>query len=161
MLELLSSKKLPSFRKARKEEIETMISSIKNRSDAVNISDLTARLAHNIIFQVAFGYRSEGEYGEKSKFHRFLEVANAIVAGFYAADYFPGFGWVDELTGQMRKLRRNAREIDEFYTEVIDLHLKDETKGDLQEDIVDVMLRLWREKKLTMDQIKGALMVCR
>lgn len=159
--ELLSSKKLPSFRLVREEEIERMISSIKTRSDpnsAINISELTSRLAHNVIFQVAFGYRSEGEYGEKSKFHTDLEVVNATVADFYAADYFPGFGWIDELTGQMRKLKRGARELDEFFKEVISEHLKDDRREDLQEDIVDVLLRLWKRELLTMDHVKGALM---
>ena len=65
------------------------------------------------------------------------------------------------MTGQMRKLKRTAKELDEFYQEVIDEHLKNRRMEGCQEDIVDVLLRLWGEgKQLTMDQIKGALMVC-
>ncbi|XP_020252854.1 cytochrome P450 71A1-like [Asparagus officinalis] len=161
VLNLLSSKKLTSFRPVQEEEIEGMISSIRTRSDTnatVNITEFVVRLANNITFRVAFGYRSEGEYGEKSRFQRLLESGNDTVASFYVGDYFPGLGWLDKMTGKLGKMKRNARDLDEFYQEVIDAHMKDGRKEDGKEDIVDVLLRLREEGQLTMDHIKGALM---
>ncbi|XP_020252853.1 cytochrome P450 71A1-like isoform X2 [Asparagus officinalis] len=133
ILELLSSKKLPSFVSAREQETQMMVESIKARADDKSVVNITAhmiRMANNLICRVAFGYKDEG------------------------------FGWIDLLTGQMRRLKRNSRKLDEFYQEVIDQHLKDGEKEESSEEyIVDVMLRLWKEgEQLSMDHIKGALM---
>jgi len=144
-----------------------MIQSIKARADTkspVNITEHMIRLTSNIICRVALGCKGQGEYGERSRFQVILGETHALMASFFAADYFPGLGWIDTLTGQTRRLKRNSRELNEFYQEVIDQHLKNEgekKKEGCEEDVVDVMLRLWKEgKQLSVDHIKGAVMVC-
>lgn len=107
----------------------------------------------------------EGKYGERSRFQGIFEEVTELSMGFFATDYFPGRvgEWMDWVTGRMKRLKTNARELDAVYQEVIDKHLNrgEKPKEGSEEDIVDVLLRLSREgEELTMDHIKGALMVC-
>ena len=68
-----------------------------------------------------------------------------IVGSLFIGDFFPGFGWIDELTGAKRMLMRSVRKMNAFYQEVIDEHMNDERKkkgGDREEDIVDVLISM-------------------
>ncbi|KAH9784066.1 cytochrome P450 83B1 [Citrus sinensis] len=73
-------------------------------------------------------------------------------------------GWIDKLTGMMRRLENNVQESDRFYQELIDEHLDPKrTKADMQqEDLVDVLLQIRKHRgfkvDLTLDHIKAVLM---
>ncbi|KAJ6830552.1 cytochrome P450 71A1-like isoform X1 [Iris pallida] len=164
ILELLSNRKLPFFRSSRQAEVDQMINSVRtrpNQDSPVNISDLMVRLSSSIVCRVAFGYKSEGKYGERSRLHDLLEVGNALFDTVFIADYFPGFGWMDWLTGSRFRIERNAKDLDMFYSKVIEEHKDVHKRGeDHEEDFVDVMLRLCKEEdsKITNDHIKGSIM---
>lgn len=146
-----------------------MIDFIATRPDpdsAVSLSELAVHLSTGVISRVAFGHESGGGgYGERSRFRRIFQEGNALVASFFVADHWPGFGWVDTLTGLNGRLERNAEELDGFYEEVIAQHLdvgrrrRRDDEG-YEEDVVDVMIRLWKDGKsdLTLEHIKGAIM---
>ncbi|KAJ6837778.1 cytochrome P450 71A1-like isoform X1 [Iris pallida] len=162
--ELLSNKKLFSFRGAFKSEIDKMIESIRNRPDqasSINIKDFMVRLSNNIVCRVTFGYVNEGIYGERSQLQDMLDKANRMFEVFFVGDYFPGFGWIDWLTGKRKRLQKNVKEIGEFFQQTIDKH-KDVTKRgeDHEEDFVDFMIRLCEEEgsQITTDHIKGSIM---
>ena len=81
-----------------------------------------------------------------------------IVGSLFVGDFFPGFGWIDELTWAKRMLMRSVRKMDAFYQEVIDEQINDERKkkgGDHEEDIVDVLISMWRG-----EHQRGSLGIC-
>lgn len=167
--ELVSSAKLFSSRHIRKEETEKMIGLIKTHVDmkmAINISECSMNLINDIICRIAFGKGIDGEEKRRRRwFREMVEEVPAIMGSFFVGDYFPGMGWVDVVVGKVRKLKKSGRELDNFYEEVIDEHLgkfgdgKREEEGG-EEDVVDALIRLWKEGEISMDNIKGVLMVC-
>ncbi|KDO37865.1 hypothetical protein CISIN_1g021726mg [Citrus sinensis] len=78
-------------------------------------------------------------------------------------DYFPSIGWVDNITGMIRRLERNFKEFDAFHQELIEEHLDPARIKTDQEDIVDVLLQIWKQRgskvDITWDHIKAVLMV--
>jgi hypothetical protein len=82
---------------------------------------------------------------------------------FYLSDYFPYMGWVDRLTGRAHRLEKNFREFDVFYQEIIDEHLDPERPKPDHEDILDVLIQIYKDRtfkvQLTLDHIKAILMV--
>lgn len=88
-----------------------------------------------------------------------------LLSGFSASDFFsPGLGWVvDWVTGLQGRLERCFRNLDGFFDKVIEQHRDPARAAPENEDIVDVMLGLAKERatvvKLTKQHIKAILMV--
>ncbi|KAK1557051.1 hypothetical protein Q3G72_016982 [Acer saccharum] len=87
----------------------------------------------------------------------------AMLGSFSAADFFPYVGWiVDFFTGLHARREKCFHEFDEFYQMVIDDHLDPLRPVPENEDIVDSMLRLFKNQSdggiLTQDHIKAILM---
>ncbi|KAH9718036.1 cytochrome P450 83B1 [Citrus sinensis] len=136
-------------------------------SKQVNLSEIMMSLSCNIICRLGFGKRSGDQsetITERSRFHTLLNEIQALSIGFFVADYFPFMGWIDKLTGMIRRLENNFQESDRFYQELIDEHLDPKrTKAKVQqEDLVDVLLQIRKDHgfkvDLTLDHIKAVLM---
>lgn len=69
----------------------------------------------SIICRVGFGKMYEDEGLESSRFHSLLNEAQAMMGVFFLSDYFPMIGWVDKLTGLLKRLEKNFKELDDFY----------------------------------------------
>ncbi|KAL6316412.1 hypothetical protein AAG906_018115 [Vitis piasezkii] len=71
-------------------------------------------------------------------------------------------GWLDKLTGLTARLEKTFRDMDLFYQEIIEDHLKPDRKKQEQEDITDVLIGLQKDNSfaidITWDHIKGVLM---
>ncbi|MCD7472197.1 hypothetical protein HAX54_013205 [Datura stramonium] len=78
------------------------------------------------------------------------------------SDYFPLFGWLDKLFGNISRLEKNFKDLDELYEEVIEQHLNSNRPKSMEGDIIDLMLQLKKEQStpidLTLDNIKAILM---
>ncbi|CAN6676236.1 unnamed protein product [Malus baccata var. baccata] len=73
-----------------------------------------------------------------------------MLGGMYGADYFPSWiGWViDRVSGVHKELDRVSKELDGFFQQEIDDHLKPRRRVDNEqthEDIVDVLLNIVKE----------------
>ncbi|XP_058103654.1 cytochrome P450 71A1-like [Magnolia sinica] len=157
--ELLSVKRVLSFRFIREDEVAGMIASISrsaSSSTPVNLTELMFALTSTIISRAAFGksYRE----GEKTNFHGCFEEAQALFAAFFYADYIPWLGWIDVLTGQRARLEKSFQDMDVFYEQVIDEHLDPRRVKQEQEDLVDVLIRVQKDLHLTRNHIKALLM---
>ncbi|XP_020082479.1 cytochrome P450 71A1-like [Ananas comosus] len=163
VIELFSAKKVASFRSIREEEVErtmSLISSYSSSSLPVDLSKELIELTTAITCRMAFG-RSYHDVG--SRFQAILNETQAMLAGFFIADYLPIIGWADWLTGMRARLRKNFTDLDLFYQQVIDKHLdtlqQQQQQRDSGEDFVHLLLRMQKEEKsLTTDQIKAVLM---
>ncbi|XP_074279352.1 cytochrome P450 83B1-like [Silene latifolia] len=165
---LFSSKKVHSFSPIREDEVSKIIqkiSSLSHASQVINLSEVMMNYTSSNISRIAFGksYTDDDEF-ERRKFNRLLNEAQALFVAFFFADYFPSIGWLDKLTGQASRLEKTFKELDGFYEEIIKDHLHPSKPKyeEEEEDLVDILLRLMKERSftfdLTLDNIKAVLM---
>lgn len=103
-------------------------------------------LTASITFRIAFGKSFGGSGLDNDKFEEMVHRAQGVLGRFIASDFFPYAGWIfDRLTGLRAKLDRSFHELDDFFQCVIDEHLNS-TIQDLDEDIVDLLLKIEREQ---------------
>ncbi|KAK4386348.1 cytochrome [Sesamum angolense] len=124
------------FRPVREDEICRMIAKV---SGLVNLSDVAMSLASNLICRVAFGRRYDEDEFEKMS------------------------GWLDKVSGLLGRLRKNCKELDVFYEQLIDEHLDPaRQKPAGRQDIIDLMIQLKDQNAssldLSWDHIKALLM---
>ncbi|KAM3327260.1 5-OH-xanthotoxin synthase [Capsicum chacoense] len=165
VLHLFSLKKVQSFSPIREDEVSRMIKKISQQaatSQITNLSSILISLTTTIICRVAFGIRYDKETHERRKFAELLKVTEEILAGFLVSDYFPLLGWIDKLSGRISRLENNFKDLDEFYEGLVEQHLNSNRPKSMEGDIVDLLLKLKKEKStpidLTFDDIKGIIM---
>lgn len=164
MVKLLCTRKVEGFRSVREEEVERMMSLIVSRASAlepVNLSELVHSLSNSIICRIALCRRLEVGGPLEGQFNRILSEVEAFAIGFFIADYFPWAGWVDKLTGKQAALEKNHAETEAFCQEILAAHATRGKPRDDEEGIIDFMLRRQKdESDITMDNVKGILLVC-
>ncbi|KAL3329386.1 hypothetical protein AABB24_036466 [Solanum stoloniferum] len=165
VVHLFSLKKVQSFSSIREDEVSRMIMKISQQaatSQIINLSNLVISLTSTIICRVAFGIRYDEEAHAKRRFDELLAVAQEMMTWFFFTDYFPMFGWLDKLFGNISRLEKNCKDFDEFYEELIDQHLNPNKPKSMEGDIIDLLLQLKKEQSnpidLTVDNIKAILM---
>ncbi|KAI3947027.1 hypothetical protein MKW92_024940 [Papaver armeniacum] len=168
MAELLSVKRVQSFRAVRAEEVAALIELIHRSSSSslttpINLSEMILCFVNNVICRVAFGrkYEEEIDTNGKSKFHRLIKETHDLLAGFCVADFFPRLAWIHKIDGTEAKLEKTFRQMDDFYEKVIDEHLNPQRLTPAVEDLVDVLLRVQKNPgqgiTLSREQIKGVI----
>ncbi|XP_031287285.1 cytochrome P450 83B1-like [Pistacia vera] len=140
VVHLFNSNRVKNFRPIREDEVSRMIEKIS---------------------KLGFGKRYEDEGTERSRFHALLNEAQALVASICFSDCFPFMGWLDKLTGMIGRLENNFKEFDRFYQELIEEHLDPKEPKNDQEDIIDVLLQIRKERgfkiDVNWDQMKAVL----
>lgn len=161
-LNLFSTKRVDSFRFIRKEEVSSLIGSIRTIStdQAVDLSEKLIALTTSVTFWIAFGTRLDID-----GFHNIIHSAHVVLGRFSASDFLPYLGKIiDRLTGLHAKFEQSFNELDAFFSRVIDNHLNRSLTKE-EQDFVDVMLRIEREQSelrkfpFTKDCMKAILMV--
>lgn len=166
--ELLTFKKTQSFQSVREQEVQLVLDTIAQSPGPVNLSNLMLLLINNIICRVTFGkkYNSGGNGGGRSdsngKFDDVMHETQVLLGQFVISDYCPWLRWVNKLSGFGERVERNFRQLDKLYDEVIRDHLDPERAKTEQEDFVDVLLRIRKERTnggfgLSDQQMKGIL----
>ncbi|CAN1163424.1 Cytochrome P450 83B1 [Linum perenne] len=165
VVHLFNYNRVQSFHSIRESEVSKMVEKISNnafRSKPSNLSEAMMSLSSIIICRVAFGKRYEEEGIERSRFQSLLNETQAMFTHFFFSDYFPLLGFIDTLTGSHNRLNKNFKEWDAFYQEIIDEHLDPKRAKPEHEDILDVLLQIWKDRsfkvQLTFDNIKAILM---
>ncbi|KAJ8547057.1 hypothetical protein K7X08_010643 [Anisodus acutangulus] len=165
VLHLFSLKKVQSFSPIREDEVSRMIKKISEQvstSQITNLSNIVISLTSTIICRVAFGIRYDEEAHERRRFDELLAVTQEMMAGFFFSDYFSLFGWIDKFFGNINKLEKNFKDLDEFYEQLIEQHLNPNRPKSMEGDIIDLLLQLRKEQStpidLTLDNIKAILM---
>ncbi|XP_078172041.1 cytochrome P450 71A9-like [Carex rostrata] len=161
ILEILSTKRVQSFRNIREEEVANSIAGIRKAgcsSNPVNLSEALHALSNNIVTRVMFGDGIVARgYG------KILEEMQRMLGEFWVADYLPWFGWIDAITGLRRRLEENFKELDEFYDLVIEEHKRSGGAQDHEiRDLVHVLLQLHKDPVYgmtfsSMSHVKGII----
>ncbi|KAL8090934.1 5-OH-xanthotoxin synthase [Apium graveolens] len=163
-LELFTQKRAKvDFRSVHEQEVARMIGRLSETAAAskdVNAFECFSNLATSIISRVAFGKRYDEDGIGKERLQRMLSELDAMLFCFSVSDFFPMFGWIDRLTGLRARLDRTFKEMDMFYEELIDDHLKPNRPESATEDIIDVMLKNKGSSSvaLTKDTMKAILL---
>ncbi|KAL8465616.1 hypothetical protein ACS0TY_034918 [Phlomoides rotata] len=146
--QLLSPKRVQSFRRVRDEETSLLVAKMLRRvGSVVNLSEEMVALSNDVVCRVALGRKySIGEEGKE--FKRMLREAGELLGTFCVGDYIPWLGWVDWVSGLDDRLERVAKEIDDFFGSVVEEH-RLEKKGDEEgSDFVDILLGVQGENKV-------------
>ncbi|KAL3835109.1 hypothetical protein ACJIZ3_009845 [Penstemon smallii] len=152
--QLLSNRKVQSFRNVREEEVSLMIEKIKkscNEKKVINLGEMFAFLANDIICRVALGKKyNDGEKGKK--FKEVLETLGVLLGAFNVGEFIPWLFWIKYVNGMDAKVRKVARQIDDFLEFVVEEH-KNEIRRMGNEDnkngkdFVDVLLEIQRSEE--------------
>ncbi|KAL1293499.1 phenylacetaldehyde oxime monooxygenase CYP71AN24 isoform X1 [Arachis hypogaea] len=171
VLQLLSTRRVQSFRAIREEEVEEMVRVLMRASsneEAVNLGEMVVSSSNNIVCKCALGRK----YGKEGGIQDLARRVMIYLTAFTVGDYFPALGWVDVVSGKIGRYRETFKTLDGLFDKVIEEHKmakKGESDGDGssndKKDLVDVLLGIQEdaamvdgEYKLTNNDIKSLLM---
>ena len=127
MLELLTAKRIESFKHVREEEVSAMICSIWEESEsgrlAVNVSKAISTLTSNIIWRILAKKKfcDDDLGGDFKGFKGLLVEMAALVGEFNIGDFIPYLDWLDfqDKSCRMKKIHKT---FDEFVEKIIEDH---------------------------------------
>ncbi|CAH8382370.1 unnamed protein product [Eruca vesicaria subsp. sativa] len=169
VIELLSLKKVQSFRYIRDEEVGYVVKKLSESAliqSPVDLSKTFFSLTASIICRVALGqnFHVDGFVIDQERIEELVTDATVALGTFTFSDFFPGVAgrFLDLLFQRDKKINKVFKELDTFYQHVIDDHLKPE--GRKNKDIVSLLLDMIEKQgdadsfKLSMDHLKAIVM---
>ncbi|KAJ8772912.1 hypothetical protein K2173_028089 [Erythroxylum novogranatense] len=144
VLQLLSAKRVQSFRFIREEETFSLVKKVEEGcagSSPIDLGQLFASLTTDIICRAAFG-RKYSEGGSGKKFKELLEEFGALLGVFNIADFVPWLAWINNFNNLNARVEKVFKEFDKFLEEILDDHMKrggEDTK-EAEKDFVNVLL---------------------
>ncbi|XP_008374390.2 cytochrome P450 736A117-like [Malus domestica] len=159
VLNLLSNKRVRSFRAVREEETQLMINKIKDScsilssssssSSVLNLREMFVTLTNDVLCRVALGRKYSGEEGGKMSkeiIKEFVELLGTMDIG----DYIPWLSWLSRVNGLHAKIDKVAKQFDDFLESVVQEHSDQTSKSgndehvhvenEEQKDFVDILL---------------------
>ncbi|XP_030962309.1 premnaspirodiene oxygenase-like [Quercus lobata] len=166
VLELLSTKRVQSFKTIREEEVWNLIESISlSQGLPINLSEKIFTTSYCITSRAAFGKKCKYE----QEFLSLIKKSFNLSGGFDVPDLFPSLKFLSFLTGMRPALEKLHKKLDKILDEIINEHKmkrstnisasKHEPAGGDHDDLVDVLLKLQEmsdlEFDITSNQIKA------
>ncbi|CAJ1963561.1 unnamed protein product [Sphenostylis stenocarpa] len=155
-VELLTTKRVQSFRSLREEEASEMVKKIAASEGCV------INLTHNI-YPMTYGITARAAFGKKSRYQQVfiskIEEQLKLMGGFSVAELYPSSRLLQMMANT--KLEKVHRHIDRILQDIIEEH-RNRSSSDREavEDLVDVLLA-YQEKgstsHLTDDNIKAVI----
>ncbi|KAK6947048.1 Cytochrome P450 [Dillenia turbinata] len=155
VLELLSAKRVRSFRSLREEEVSRFIESIRLKvGSPINLSQKILSLTYGISARSAFGKHCEDQEAVISA----VKEAIRLGAGFSIVDLYPSVKMLEYITGTRSRLEKLQCETDRVLKNIINEHKerkRNMTSNEVDkedDDLVDVLLKFkkmlgWRKQK--------------
>ncbi|CAL9056674.1 unnamed protein product [Musa banksii] len=152
IVELLSAKRVQSFRFIREEEVLNLVRSIvllSNAGSTVNLSKKLVLLANDIGSRSVIG--SKCKY--QKEFIRIVMQTLEAAGGFSLADLFPSWPIIKLLSGATFKMQMLHRDMDAILNSIIQERRErksaEQPEEEEEEALVDVMLRVQAEGSLS------------
>jgi hypothetical protein len=166
MLELLSARRVQSFRRVREEEVGRLVAAVAAAAaarpgEAVNLSQLIAELISDTAARTIIGDRFE----KRQELLEGLTEGIRISSGFSLGDLFPSSRLANLIGGTTRRAEANHRKNLALIECALRQHEERRAAGDEEddEDLVDVLLRVQKEGggevPLTMGNVKVVIRV--
>uniref|UniRef100_A0ACD5Z5R4 Uncharacterized protein n=1 Tax=Avena sativa TaxID=4498 RepID=A0ACD5Z5R4_AVESA len=144
-VELLSSRRVHSFRPVREDELGRLIRSVASSSEArpvVNLSERIAAFVADSSVRAIIGSRN----ADRDTFLRLLEEGMKVVPGMSLPDVFPSSRLAMRLSRVPGMLQRNRNTMLGFIDTIIQERQENRDAAEEQaEDLLDVLLRLQQE----------------
>ncbi|XP_031265070.1 premnaspirodiene oxygenase-like [Pistacia vera] len=161
-LELLSTKRVLSFRFIREEEVSTLVDWIASKAGSpVNLTEKVHSLTYGITSRAAFG----NKWKDQDLFISIIKEASVAAGGFNIADLFPSIKFLESVSGIRPKLEKMHKQTDRIIENIINEHKKGQATlkiGEEDEDLVDVLLKVQEhgdlEFPLTTENIKAVIL---
>ncbi|XP_038703605.1 cytochrome P450 71D9-like [Tripterygium wilfordii] len=160
-IELLSTKRVQSFRPIREEVMSEVIEWIFSQAgSAINLTQKIFSSTYTLSSRVTLGR----EFGYEKEFISITEESTKLGAGFNIADVFPSIKLLHWISGVRSKLKKMHEQSDRMLGHIINEHLQRRatSKVEKDEDLVDVLLKLHEqgnhEFSLTMDNVKAVIL---
>ncbi|PNT58655.1 hypothetical protein POPTR_001G364600v4 [Populus trichocarpa] len=164
IVELLSPKRVQSFRSIREEEVSSLIGSISSSAGSIiNLSRKLFSVAYNITTRAAFSKLRK----EEEIFVPLVQGIIQVAAGFNIGDLFPSIKLLPWITGMRSRMERLHQEADRILESIIKEHRARKAEGNSSneskaDDLVDVLLDLQEHGNLafslTTDNIKAVIL---
>ncbi|CAI8586977.1 unnamed protein product [Vicia faba] len=159
-IELLSAKRVQSFRSIREEECSALVKSIyASEASIVNLTEKILSITCGIIMRAAFGKKSRHQQVFKST----IDQAINLMAEFCIADLYPSFKFLQRVSTTRTKMVKLRRELDIILQDIINDHKSVHRDANKDEDLVDVLLKIQQESdhkqhRLTDESIKSVIL---
>eukprot|EP01018_Ginkgo_biloba_P005300 Gb_04398 [translate_table: standard] len=148
-LQLLTAKRIESFRPIREQEVSLTIDSIwaesENGAKFVNVSKRLYSLTAHIVCRMVTGRKYSDDYlGPGKGFKQMILELFTVSGAFNIGEYIPYIEWLD-LQGIKRRMKKVHKIFDAFAEKVIDEHverMKLNWQKDYSKDFVDVLLEM-------------------
>ncbi|KAJ0735653.1 putative oxidoreductase [Helianthus annuus] len=163
VLELLSARKVQSFRSIREQESWDLVDSIATqRFKTINLSDKIFTMINTIVTRLSVGSRCK----DQAVLLALIQEAIELSGGFDVSDLFPSITILPLITGTRKKILNIHNKIDVILESIISEHRESRVNRASdhanEEDLVDVLLRLKDEGglefPLSFDNIKGVIL---
>ncbi|CAI9087717.1 OLC1v1021862C1 [Oldenlandia corymbosa var. corymbosa] len=163
VVELLSSKRVQSFRPIREEEVHKFVAGVyTNQGSVVNLSKMLCSYTYGLTARVAFGKKNK--YQEE--FISLIMEATKMTSGFAIADVYPSVKWIQVISEMSPKIKRMQKLLDKTFDNIFGEHKErsrqETVEGEAKEDLVDVLLSVQKSgdfgTPLSLDNIKAVLM---
>ncbi|KNA16969.1 hypothetical protein SOVF_084440 isoform C [Spinacia oleracea] len=174
VMQLLSNKKVESFRKIRQEEVAYVVEKIsRSHASLVNLSEIIVTFTNDVICRAAFGRKYSSNHEGGIDFRELVNEAMELLLVFSLGEFIPLLSWVDRVRGLDSRVENVAKKLDEFLETVVQDHQspqksskkslssESDDDGNNGKNFVDILLEYQRENKdaLEMDSIKAVLLV--
>ncbi|TVU00048.1 hypothetical protein EJB05_54541, partial [Eragrostis curvula] len=161
-LEILSSRRVQSFRPVREDETRRLLRAVAAAAAASSTVNLTERISAYVAdstVRAIIGSRFE----RRDEYLRMLHEGLKIVPGMTLPDLFPSSRLVWFFSRAPGHIMRHSHEMKEFMDTIIKERHESRASGDDEdEDLLDVLLRLQKEvdsqDPLTTDNIKTVML---
>nr|AVX32608.1 cytochrome P450 VoCYP71DJ1 [Valeriana officinalis] len=166
-MELLSTRKVQSFRSIREEEVLNLLQLISSScasGSALNLTKLLFSFTYTVITRVTFG---EKWTEQPEKFSSLLSELVVLFSGFNIADMYPSVKFIQGAGGFRARAEKVHQRMDETFTNIImkqrEKNKATSTGESNQEHLINVLLRVQKhaagtENPFTDDSIKGVLL---
>ncbi|XP_047951265.1 salviol synthase-like [Salvia hispanica] len=157
-LELLSARRVQTFRSIREEETLSLCKQIASREGSP--ADLSGKLylmTYDVSTRAVVGAKTE----DRGAVTSVMQEGIRLGSGFMLADLYPSVKLLPLITGARFKIQRMYRKLDKLFNRIIDQHKAGGGDGDKVEDLVDVLLKIQQdgtEFPLTTDNIKAVVL---
>ncbi|XP_051146596.1 salviol synthase-like [Andrographis paniculata] len=157
-MELLSAKRVKSFRPLREEVFSDMCSWIASKEgSSINLTEKVSLATFDVALRASLG----GKIDEHTAMVDVTKESFDLLAGFYAGDLFPSISLLQSIDGFRGRVEKVHKLSDAILQKIIDSRKVAKSQGKTHENLVDILLKFHKDTGhdlgLSDDNIKAVL----
>jgi cytochrome P450 len=155
-VELLSARRVQSFRAFREQEVRQLLLAVQRGGAAVNMSELISSYIADSMARAIIGSR----FKDRETFFRLLEQGLKLFSRPSLPDLYPSSRLAMLVSRRPRRVKQLSSSTLAFMETIIQEHQAHKVAAGEEEDMVDVLLRVQREGRLNFTlNIKAVIAV--